>query len=30
MVAFENRSGVYFSYTSTGSAERRHLQAALA
>jgi len=26
MVAFENRSGAYFSYVSTGSAESRHLQ----
>ena len=29
MVAFENRSGAYFSYVSTGSAEGRHLQADL-
>jgi hypothetical protein len=29
MEGFENRSGAYFSYVSTGSAESRHLQAAL-
>ncbi len=30
MVAFENRSGAYFRYVSSGSAESRHLQAAMA
>jgi len=29
MVGSENRSGAYFSYVSTGSAEARHLQAGL-
>lgn len=27
MVIFENRSGAYLTYVSTGSAEERHLQA---
>ncbi len=30
MAVFENRSGAYFLYVSSGSAENRHLQAALA
>ena len=29
MVDFENRSGAYLWYVSTGSAESRHLQAGL-
>ena len=29
MVDFENRNGAYFKYVSTGSAESRHLQAAI-
>jgi hypothetical protein len=29
MVVFENRSGAYFSYVSTGSTEHRHSQAGL-
>ncbi|MBB2972601.1 hypothetical protein FHU14_003123 [Mesorhizobium sp. RMAD-H1] len=29
MAVFENRSGVYFQYMSTGSAEKHHLQHAL-
>ena len=27
MVFFENRSGMHFGYMSTGSEEKRHLQA---
>lgn len=30
MVAFENRSGAYLRYVSTGSAERRHSQTVMA
>ena len=30
MAVFENRSGAYFLYVSSGSAENRHLQAAMA
>ncbi len=30
MAVFENRSGAYFVYVSSGSAENRHLQAAMA
>ncbi len=30
MAVFENRSGAYFMYVSSGSAENRHLQAAMA
>ncbi len=30
MAIFENRSGAYFMYVSRGSAENRHLQAAMA
>ncbi len=30
MAAFENRSGAYFLYVSSGSAENPHLQAAMA
>ncbi len=30
MAVFENRSGAYFMYVNSGSAENRHLQAALA
>jgi hypothetical protein len=29
MVDFANRSGAYFKYASTGSAESRHLQAGI-
>jgi len=29
MVDFENRSGAYIGYVSTGSAESRHLQAGI-
>jgi hypothetical protein len=29
MMDFENRSGVYCQYVSTGSGESRHLQASL-
>lgn len=29
MAEFENRSGAYISYVSTGSAEHRHLQTGL-
>lgn len=29
MVGFENRSGAYWKYVSTGSTESRHLQPAL-
>ena len=29
MADFENRSGAYFGYVSTGSAEIRHLQTGL-
>ncbi len=30
MAVFENHSGAYFMYVSSGSAENRHLQAAMA
>ncbi len=30
MAVFENRSGTYFVYVSSGSAENPHLQAAMA
>ncbi len=30
MAVFENRSGAYFMYVSSGSVENRHLQAAMA
>ncbi len=30
MAVFENRSGAYFMYVSSGSAENPHLQAAMA
>ncbi len=30
MAVFENRSGAYFMYVSSGCAEKRHLQAAMA
>ncbi len=30
MAVFKNRSGAYFMYVSSGSAENRHLQAAMA
>ncbi len=30
MAGFENRSGAYFLYVSSGSTENRHLQAAMA
>ncbi len=30
MAVFETRSGAYFLYVSSGSAENRHLQAAMA
>ncbi len=30
MAVFENRSGAYFMYVSSGSAENRHLQATMA
>ncbi len=30
MAVFENRSGAYFLYVSSGRAENRHLQAAMA